>query len=174
MSISTLHPSFSLARWPPLALPGASRANAEKRAVSLFHCSGSAGEIKERVALQSEHRFISNQLGWSWETCWDWNITQLLPVTYFQVVIRVSLTVVTTENCNTNLHGGDWKSFLYLIFIYFTYIYIYITFVIFLYFFICSWSFHQDCENPHYVISTVLLVATCEFGIGEWLGLSLS
>lgn len=90
-----------------LALPGASQANAEKRAVSLFHCSGSAGEIKEHVALQSEHRSISNQLGWSRETCWDWNITQLLPETYFEVVISVRLNVVTTENCNTNLHGGD-------------------------------------------------------------------
>lgn len=42
---------------------------------------GPAGEIKKDVAPQSEHKFISEQLGWSWRTCWDWNIIQLLPVT---------------------------------------------------------------------------------------------
>lgn len=67
--------------WPLPALPGASRANADMQAVSLFHCSGPAGEIKKDVALQSERKFISDQLGWSWKTCWDWNITQLLLAT---------------------------------------------------------------------------------------------
>lgn len=36
--------------------------------------------------------------------------TQLPSITYFQVVIRVRLSVVTmTENCNTTLYDGDEK-----------------------------------------------------------------
>lgn len=90
---------------------------------------GPAGEIKKDVAPQSEHKFISDQLGWSWKTRWDWNITQLPPVTCSLSGNKGQVECCQDRNWNTSLDGVP-RSVLLLEYLFMT-----------------SENFNRDCEN---------------------------